>query len=319
MNKKLYDSLEVCLQALEQGTDLDAVLERYPELSPALRPVLEASMQAQSLARQDIPEATLRRGRARLLQQAAHMREVTMTSYRPLAAVRRLAVSLTLAFLLLLGVTGLARASATALPGDQLYRVKRTWEEVRLLLVFDATNREQLEGQFAQERVGEIRILLSEGREANVDFTGIVEEQNGNHWLVSGIPVQMNDASLLPEETVWPGATVSVTGHTNQHGYVEAYRIEMLQQGDEPAKEPNKEPNKEPMNLEATPPLLIQDQPQPVYTPFFWEENTHTDDNENMHDENDASQEEGENYNQNNNNNENDDKDNWNNNDGHED
>ena len=43
MNNKLYDTLEICLQALENGDSLDSILTRYPDLESELRPILEAA------------------------------------------------------------------------------------------------------------------------------------------------------------------------------------------------------------------------------------------------------------------------------------
>lgn len=289
MNEKLYDTLEVCLQALEQGADPDAVLENHLELSHALRPLLRAAMQARALANQDIPEETLRRGRVRVLQRAAQMRETTRTPYRPLVVFRRLALSLALAFLLLLSATGLVRASAAALPGEQLYHVKRTWEEIRLLLTFDATIREQLKGQFEQERVNEIVSLLIEGREASVEFTGTVEEQNGNRWLISGIPVKISAATLLPEETLQVGAIVNVTGRTTQNGYVEAHQIEIVQQS---ATTLEKEPTKAPAPIKDGDSEIIEHHPRPWNTLSVQEENineSNIEDNSSHSDEKDDS------------------------------
>jgi hypothetical protein len=43
---KLYEVLEICLQEIEQGVDIDTVLFRYPDLADELRPILEASVNA---------------------------------------------------------------------------------------------------------------------------------------------------------------------------------------------------------------------------------------------------------------------------------
>jgi hypothetical protein len=63
MNEKLYEALEVCLNALETGADIEAVLNLYPQLADELRPLLEASVQARSLALPAVPEAVMQRER----------------------------------------------------------------------------------------------------------------------------------------------------------------------------------------------------------------------------------------------------------------
>jgi hypothetical protein len=46
----LYDALEICLQELEQGADIETALIRYPDLADELRPILEAAVGAQKMA-----------------------------------------------------------------------------------------------------------------------------------------------------------------------------------------------------------------------------------------------------------------------------
>jgi hypothetical protein len=73
MNEKLYDALEVCLNALETGVELESVLALYPGLANELRPVLNASIQARALAPVQVPESAIQRGRARVMQHAAEI------------------------------------------------------------------------------------------------------------------------------------------------------------------------------------------------------------------------------------------------------
>jgi hypothetical protein len=43
MNNQLYEALEYCLHAIEDGASPEAVLGRYPELAKELRPLIERS------------------------------------------------------------------------------------------------------------------------------------------------------------------------------------------------------------------------------------------------------------------------------------
>ena len=231
MNKKLYEALEVCLQALETGASIESVLKRYPQMADELRPILEASVRAQSLAAPSVPEGVMQRGRARVLGHAAEMRALTRGPRRSMFSFPRLATSLALALIFVLSGTGLVRAASGALPGDNLYPVKRTWEDIRLLLAFSSEGREVLEDEFEQERVNEVDELLAEGRHETISFAGLVTEQDGDYWVVSGIPVQITPNSKLPVEPVTLGASVVVKGRTNLQGFVEAERIDLLEPG----------------------------------------------------------------------------------------
>jgi hypothetical protein len=117
------------------------------------------------------------------------------------------------------------------LPGENLYPVKRTWEDVRLLLVFDAEGREELEDEYENERLEEISELLAESRLATVSFDGVVEQIVGDRWLVSGIVLQIDPDSDLPAEPVTVGNSVTVIGRTNSDGFVEVERVELLAMG----------------------------------------------------------------------------------------
>ena len=234
MNKNLYEALEICLQLLKTGSDLESVLKRFPEMEDDLLPLLEISQQARLLAIAEVPATALRRGKAHVLQYATRTPASGFKSRvrRSLFAFPRLAFSLAVAIIFfLLSGTGMVRASSGALPGDNLYPVKRTLEDVHLLLVFNPEGREALQNEFGQKRLKEVDKLMIEKRHEAISFAGMVMEQNGNVWVVSGVPVHITAASRLPLEPVSAGATVMVKGWTNVQGFVEAERVEILMPG----------------------------------------------------------------------------------------
>ena len=233
MDERLFEALEVCLNALETGVDLESALKLYPDIAEELRPVLEASAQARSLALLAVPEAVVRRGRVRILQHAAGMRKAIPKARRrwSIFGLPRLAASLVITLVLLLSGTGLVSASNGALPGDQLYSVKRSWEDLRLFFAFSPAGREGLESEFEQERVDEISKLLTEGRKEPIAFAGLVTSQSNEEWNVSGITVMITSNSRLPVDPVSIGAPVMVIGHTNAQGFVQVDTLETLGPG----------------------------------------------------------------------------------------
>ncbi len=246
MNNKLYDALENSLSALEEGQDLDAVLARYPDLAKQLRPMLETSLHARTMGGAAVSSDIQRRGRSRLLQRAAEMREAKRSKRRVIPMFSRMALTLGLVGVLVLSSTGLVNASSGSLPGDQLYPVKRTWEGVRLFFVFSPGGRDLLESQFEQERLDEIDELLAKGRSISVVFSGLVTRQQDGQWLISGIPVQVSAATRLPAQVIPSGAPVMVTGLTREDGIVEAQEIQLLQAGASlPPLEPSERNNSE--------------------------------------------------------------------------
>jgi len=228
------EALEKCLNDIAQGADIDTVLFRYPELAEELRPILEVSVKAKEMAVPAPSSDLVRRNRAKLLQRAAEMREGKV---RPVsrgiwfASLRRVLVTLIVIAVVFLSSTGLVRAASSTLPGDNLYPVKRTWEDVLLIFTFDSTQRESLEIEHENERLEELHELFAEGRSAKVDFSGYVSRQNGTEWRVSGISVVLSDQTRIPDQQVAIGAAVRVRGQTQGDGIVIAERIELLSPG----------------------------------------------------------------------------------------
>lgn len=230
---KLYEILEVCLKEIEEGADVDAVLFRYPEFAAELRPILETSVKAKGLAASQPSADAVRRNRAKLLQHAAQMREAKVTASRRLWSVplRRALVTLMVIGALLVSSNGLVHAASTTVPGDRLYPVKRTWEDVLLLFTFNVNVRETLEVEHENERLDELKEVFAEGRSVRVDFSGLVTRQNGDLWLVSGIPVVISAQTDLPSQSVVTGDAVHVVGTTQKDGAVLTEKIELLLPG----------------------------------------------------------------------------------------
>ncbi len=231
----LYDTLEICLQELEKGIDLDSLLAKHPEHAAELRPMLQASIRARSMSTPEPTAEAVRRGRAKLMQRAAEMREekvapIRKPSKRVIPVFQRLAMTLSLTATLLVSGTGLVGASSNALPGENLYPVKRTWEDMRLFFTFDNDQRGVLESEFESERLHEANELIAEGRHETIQFAGVFMDINGKTY-VSGIEVLITANTQLPAEVIQTGAAVIVTGHTNVDGFVELETMELLPAG----------------------------------------------------------------------------------------
>lgn len=231
MNKKMLDALETCLQALDNGETIDSALKRFPALADELRPILEASRHARSLAGEPVADEVHRRGRAKLLQRAAELRESKRASRKRtwVFAFRPVAITLMLVVFLLSG-TSLVRASSTSLPGDNLYPVKRTWEDFTLIFT-SGLERDDLELTYETERVEEIQELLAEGRGEVVTFSGYVNTQTTSQWTVAGVPVLITSDTVLPAEPIVLGSGVTISGTTNELGFLVAQNVEIVPAG----------------------------------------------------------------------------------------
>ena len=232
----LFDTLEICLQALEQGADVESCLVRYPALADELRPILVAAMQARAAATPEVPADVARRGRARVLQAAAEMREQQIAApalpfwrkkgFLGARFYRLAATTAVVIAFLLTGGTGLVNASSGALPGDRLYPVKRSWEGVQLALVLNPQTKADLEHKFDHERVQEIEELYSEKRIEKVNFQGVVETQQKSVWRIAGLDVAVNEETASSAQ-IASGATVQITGET-EDGVIKAGQITLI-------------------------------------------------------------------------------------------
>jgi hypothetical protein len=229
----LYEILEVCFKEIENGTDVDSVLFRYPEYADELRPVLEASVKAKEIAVPEPSPEIMRRNRAKVLQHAAQMREMKAQSSRRLWSVplRRALVTLVVIGILFISSTRLVSAASTTLPGDNLYPVKRTWEDMLTLFTFNTQSRAALEVEHENERLTELGEVFAQGRSVKVDFSGRVTRQTGDLWLVAGIPVAISAQTELPSQPVVVGDAIRVEGATQQDGAVLAKEIKLLPAG----------------------------------------------------------------------------------------
>lgn len=229
----VYDALEICLQEIENGAEVDAVLLRYPEFTQELRPILESALKAKNAAVPGPSPDVVRRNRARVLGHASQLREAKAKPWYGFwsVSIRRTLVSLAVITMLFIGSTGLVRAASTTVPGDNLYPVKRTWENVNVLFTFDVRAREALEVEHENERLEELSELFREGRSAKVDFVGRVTRQDEDLWLVSTIEVVISSQTDLPDGLVAEGDAIRVRGVTQGDWTVLAERVDLLDVG----------------------------------------------------------------------------------------
>lgn len=231
---KLYEVLETCLDEIEQGADVDTVLFRYPDHSAELRPILETAVKAKAMAVSVPSQDVVRRNRAKLLQHAAQLRE---QKNAPVARriwsvpLRRSLVTLMVIAMLFVSGNGLVRASSATLPGDNLYPVKRTWENFRLFLTVNVDERDALEFEFENERLEELNELFAQGRDVEVEFSGYVTRQRGDEWRISGVTVLVSPQTRLPAQPVDIGAAVRVKGLVQAGNFVAADEIRLLPPG----------------------------------------------------------------------------------------
>ena len=166
--------LIACLDRLEMGESIDDILQQYPDVAAELRPVLETAVFmnqlaiSPTLAAKEKSQATmlrhaetLRGSRVRTVSWGQRLRQILL----PVASLALL--------LLMLGAV-LVPVSASALPGDVLYGLKRQVESFRLSRASDPEALLGLVETLRDERHREIEALLRGNRDAVVELEGLV-------------------------------------------------------------------------------------------------------------------------------------------------
>ena len=167
-DNRSIDQLNQALEAQRHGLPL-------PALDDETRRLLDIAKNLQAAAPSAMPNAARAAARRRILTKVQtytppvtlleEVRRIIQNHLR-----RRLAVQVILVLVLLFSMTsaGVALASQGSLPGDSLYVVKETIENVQLDLSPDKTDA-NLYDQFLERRMAEIQKLIGEGRFADLE------------------------------------------------------------------------------------------------------------------------------------------------------
>lgn len=222
-------ALEDCLQRLQAGASLSEVLARYPQWAADLRPRLEAAQAAQALGETlQVPRAVVARGRARFLKQ---IHQPVQPRLQPaLQRVTWLRASLAALLVLMIAFSGVALASAQALPGDAFYPIKLAVEQTRLRLTRAVPQRLALEAEFDRERLQETRAVLDRQRTGPVTLIGVLTQTAPEAWQVADIPVVLSPTLVALGQT-FSGFQVVAEGLAQPDGRImlEALRLREFQ------------------------------------------------------------------------------------------
>lgn len=273
MTKGIETILDECLAGLAEGESLEACLERHPHWRGELEPLLRTALALRQAYAQPAPaQEALARVRTGFLAEAqrrqralAERRQRGWLRWRPQFGFSRGLATALVTLVLLIGLLGGGSiVSASSLPGDPLYGVKRASEKMLLLLTFDAQQRAALEQQLESRRVEEVKKVVEQGRQVEVEFAGVVEKVEGELVFVQGIPLRWT-----LEQPPAVGAEVQVLAKTQGEGPLEVKALSVREPAPIAAKSPTftatatVPPERRPSN---TPSAAPTDKPTPTNT-----------------------------------------------------
>lgn len=221
MTDELLNALEDCLAAMLAGESLEASLTRHPALADDLRPLLEAAQHLNTDI--SVPRAAQNASRAQFLARAAELRSPAPrpTGWASFFKPRWLVSTLALMLVVVFGANSVVTVSAQSLPGEALYGVKRVVEQTQLAFTTDSSARAQLQERLAERRIEEAHAVLALGRVTHLEFSGVIDELNGEQWTVAGLTVEVPaEASVVG--VPFAGLFVEVSGESQSTGVVRA-------------------------------------------------------------------------------------------------
>ncbi len=185
MNKEFDEALQSCLDLIRGGREtINSVVARYPEYGDELRAQLEIALWLSSASTALDPRpGFVAASRSRLVSRI--QRESQPDLIPPMTWAERLqnflsaqkVAPVAFVFILMLGlvVSGtVVSASQISLPGDDLYSVKLTLEQLALATSLDEKNDAELQIQHVENRLTEVQALIVEERYEEV--AGTIQE-----------------------------------------------------------------------------------------------------------------------------------------------
>jgi len=182
MFRRYSSVLDECLAALRAGEPMEHIVARYPRHAPRLRSALTLAARVQSSPRVT-PRAQAQEQSWRRIRERAH--QLRMGGRRVAArranfgAILKPAGALVAMLLFVSSFGGgLAYASQDAMPDSPLYSVKLATEDIRLWFVFDDKHEAEILLDQSNQRVDEIRSMVSQGKAIPENVLGALENRN---------------------------------------------------------------------------------------------------------------------------------------------
>ncbi len=204
----LSAALEECIEGLQSGIAPEKLLERFPDHADELKPLLQTAAWMRTANQEiSIPRAAQARSRMEFLTRASQP-----APKRGLFWVYSLRVAVTIVIfaVLMIGLLSTGLASVSALPGDTFYPVKIAIEQAQINFSSDPSQRITLMESYDQRRAQEVNQLKTLGRRTQVSFAGSLLKED-DQWSVAGVLLDLTP-SQSAQAPYWEGVTVEVTG-----------------------------------------------------------------------------------------------------------
>jgi len=221
MKPEFENILDECIRRIEAGEELSACLADYPGFAEELKPLLSIAQDMYALPTPQGSTLAASAGQERMLdkfdttyaeptrtplwqswQLALTQLFLPITSifYKENMMYRKSFITIALVLAILFaGTTMTAYASQGSLPGDALYGVKTSLEEIQVSTVWDSSGEAEKSIEFAERRVEEITELVSLSRYDDIPIGVARFEQHLQDALDALSVVAQNDPDLAQQ------------------------------------------------------------------------------------------------------------------------
>ena len=204
MSQEFNNALNDCLERISQGESLQACLSDYPRYQDELGPLVQVAVSTMNFADTVTPSQQSKDRNFQTFMQAVQTTQVgpqkmPWYSFGWLPLAKPIAISLVAVVVLAMGAGVTTAASSDAVPGEKLYWVKTTKENIQLRLPRSETGKAQTHANLANVRGEEIRKLVRSGRYNAADD---VMKRMNRHLSSSagyvGVNVTVNPREMPP-------------------------------------------------------------------------------------------------------------------------
>ena len=190
MDDRTQEIVQECIELLRQGRSLEECLERYPREADELEPILHSALSIQSELALDLPSATRRRIRGRVLAEWDRRHQPKHWNWRlPALFPRWAVVAASLVLALAVGGLGTNIAAAKAVPGDIMYPVKEFREGVQLWFARSPEAKVEMYTSLVKERVEEVKKVAAR-KQADLDAISDALARMNSHLTALNVVVE---------------------------------------------------------------------------------------------------------------------------------
>lgn len=197
MDERIEETLQQCLENMENGQSLEECLAQFPDEANRLELLLQSAASVRDHYSHDLSSGTRTRMRNRVMHEWDLRNQRQHRSLLPLFLPRMAAVATSVILLVVFAGMGTVAAAGNAVSGDHLYPIKQIREEAQLQLARSPEARVELLTRLVKERAKELQKLAAKEEARTGSIASTIDRINRHLLALDGIveeKVSANDA-----------------------------------------------------------------------------------------------------------------------------